>query len=219
MDWKITGEYFMGCTCTSQVHWPIDGSMRDSNGACESISVFRISEGFYWESDLSGVKFAVLNVFPAKLSTSSWVMGIIVDEEASPVQEAAIEAMMRGVEGGPMTSLRGMIGEYMGTDRGGIGYLDGESLFGAIEGRGSFTYKPSLVDGKPVPAPSAMWTFADEYKVGRSQGRITAFGRNFALDYGEYGRFSFNNEHTGMEREFRPSRITGVYGRGNLGKP
>lgn len=219
MDWKIAGEYFMGCTCRSQVHWPMDGSMRDSNGACDSISIFRVSEGFYWDSDLAGAKFAVLNVFPPKLSTASWSMGIVVNDELSPVQGAAIEAMMRGVEGGPMSSLRGMIGEYIGTDRGGVGYLEGPSLFGAVEGRGSFTYTPELVDGKPVPAPSAMWTFADEYKIGRSKGRITAFGRNFSVDYGEYGRFSFNNEYTGMEREFRPSRITGVYGRGGFGNP
>lgn len=213
MEWKVSGEYFMGCTCTSEVHWPIDGSMRDRNGACESVSVFRIHEGFHWDSDMAGVKFAVVNVFPKKLSTSAWHMGVIVDVGLSLGQMNGVEGMMRGTEGGPMSAVAGMIGEYIGTDQGGVGYLEGNHLFAAIEGRGSFTFSPTIVDGEPLRAPSAMWVFAEDYKIGRSDGRITAFGRNIAMSYGEYGRFSFNNEYTGMEREFRPSRISGVYGK------
>ena len=213
MEWKVAGEYFMGCTCTSQVHWPIDGSMRDGNGACESVSVFRINEGFYWDLDMAGAKFAVVNVFPQKLSTGAWHMGMIVDDRCSMGQIAGVEGMMRGTEGGPMSAVASMVGDYIGTDQASIGYLEGAHLFAAIEGRGSFTFSPTIVDGEPLPAPSAMWVFAEDYQVGRSNGRITAFGRNIAMNYGEYGRFSFNNEYTGMEREFRPSRIAGVYGR------
>ena len=123
------------------------------------------------------------------------------------------EIVASGRLGRPMSAVASMVGDYIGTDQASIGYLEGAHLFAAIEGRGSFTFSPTIVDGEPLPAPSAMWVFAEGYKVGRSEGRVTAFGRHINMDYGEYGRFSFNNEYTGMEREFRPSRIAGVYGR------
>jgi hypothetical protein len=216
MGWRIEGEYFMGCTCTAQVHWPIDGSMNDRNGACDSVSVFRITTGTYADEDLTGLKFAVLNFFPARLSTGTWHMGMVVDPDANDAQTTALEYIMRGIEGGPMSAVARMIGDYMGSDQGSIGYLEGERLFGAVEGRGSFTFTPTLEDGKPILAPSAMYVFAEHYKVGRSAGRVTAFGRSFTTDYGEYGTFSFSDANTGMEREFRPSRITGVYGTGSF---
>lgn len=215
MDWRIAGDYLMGCTCTRDVHWPIDGSLSDANGACRSVSAFRIAEGNYWEADLAGMSFAVFNFFPPKISSGDWQMGIVIVERASNQQVAGIEAIMRGTEGGPMSAVASLIGEYIGTDHGSIGWLEGERPYVAIEGRGHFTFFRTMVDGKPAPAPSAMWTFAEGYEIGRSEGRLSAFGRSFQTAYGEYGRFSFHSENTGMEREFRPSRLGGLFGREN----
>lgn len=214
MDWKAAGEYFMGCTCSGRVHWPIDGSMNDQNGACDSVSIFRFNEGFYDAIDLAGVRFAVFNFFPPKISSGNWRMGLVIDSGATDEQAAAVEPIMRGVEGGPMASVGMMIGDYMGNDRSSIGYLEGDRLFGVVEGRGNFTFRATMENGEPVLAPNAMFVFAEDYRIGRSEGKATAFGRAFTLNYGEYGRFSFNSNNTGMEREFRPSRIAGVYGPG-----
>lgn len=218
MDWRVSGEYLMACTCTRDVHWPIDGSLSDSNGACTSVTAFRIREGHYWDSDLSGMKYAVFNFFPARISTGDWQMGVVLEEDAGYGQTMGIEAIARGTEGGPMSALAGLIGEYIGTDRGAIGWLEGERPYLAIEGRGHFTFFPTLVDGVPVQAANSMWVFAEQYRIGRAEGRLTAFGRTLSAAYGESGTFSFTSENTGMEREFRPSRLGGIFGLSDRGK-
>lgn len=215
MDWRVAGEYFMGCTCSRQIHWPIDGSLSDANGACNSVSVFRFTEGQFGRADLTGVKFAVFNFFPPRISSGDWQMGIVIHDDASDAQSACVESIMRGQEGGPLSSLAELIGDYIGTDRGSIGLLEGLGRMAAIEGRGHFAFFPSLKAGQPIPAPSAMWTFAEHYEIGRSDGTLTAFGIQWSADYGEYGQFSFSSKNTGMEREFRPGRLGGIYGHAN----
>ena len=203
----------MGCTCKADVHWPIDGSLRDGKGACNSISVFRINRGTYHDADLEGVTFAIFNFFPPKLSTGAWQMGLALEHSAADNQAAAVETIVRGVEGGPFAAAGYMVGDYMGSDRAWVRYDTGERSFGEVEGRGRFVFQPTLdISGKPVLASNAMFAFAEGYKIGRSQGNIHSFGKSFAVDYGEFGTFSFNDETTGVEREFRPSRITAVYG-------
>lgn len=215
MTWRCAGEYFMGCTCSRDIHWPIDGSLSDANGACRSVSVFRLGSGEFGRYDLSGLKFAVFNFFPPKISSGDWQMGVVVDDHASDGQVACVESIMRGQEGGPMSSLAELIGDYIGTDRASIGLLEGLGKMAAIEGRGHFAFFPTLQDGRPVPAPSAMWTFAEHYEIGRSDGTLSGFGVTWSAEYGEYGQFSFNSEMTGMEREFRPGRLGGIYGHAN----
>jgi hypothetical protein len=213
MKWRVSGEYVMACTCTGDVHWPIDGSLRDGTGACESVAVFRLDSGDYHGEALDGLTFAIFNFFPTKLSSGSWEMGIVVDQSAGDVRTAGIEAIVRGVEGGPFGAVGFLVGDYLGTDLAGVRYLEGGSPYGDIEGRGRFVFQPTLdSEGQPVLAPNGMFAFAEGYKIGRAQGKVRAFGRAFAVDYGEFGRFSFNDETTGVEREFRPSRITAVYG-------
>jgi len=213
MKWQISGEYTMGCTCKRDVHWPIDGSLRDRNGACDSVAVFLLSSGVYHGSDLAGVTFAAFNYFPKKISSGNWQMGIVMDRKAGDAQVAAVEAIVRGVEGGPFGATGHMVGDFMGTDLAGVEYSSGERPYGNVEGRGHFVFRPTLDSaGEPVQAPNAMFVFAEGYKIGRAQGNIRAFGKTFSVDYGEFGKFSFNDEITGIEREFRPSRITAVYG-------
>lgn len=212
MDWRIAGDYLMACTCTREIHWPMDGSMSDANGACSSCSVFRIETGDYWGENLAGLMFAVFNFFPPKISTGDWQMGIVLEESVTDQQAAAVEAVMRGREGGSMAAVAGLIGDYIGTDQGSIGWLEGDRPYVAVEGRGRFTFFPTRREGQPIPAPNAMWAFAEHYEIGRAQGHLSAFGHAFQADYGEYGKFSFNANNTGMEREFRPSRLGGLFG-------
>lgn len=214
MYWRVTGQYVMGCTCKSEVHWPIDGSMSDRNGACRSVSVFRFDDGLYEDADLTGVKFALVNFFPERISKGDWQMGIVADSKASDAQASAVQDILRGEEGGPFSSVASMIGDFIGMDRGVIGYTQGEHPSADLGGRGSFNFHPTLVDDEPVLAPNAMFVFAEQYRIGRSIGKASVFGVNFALDYGEFGLFSFSSDNTGMEREFRPTRIAGVYGEG-----
>ena len=209
----MSGEYVMGCTCKGDVHWPIDGSLRDGTGACASVAVFRIEQGTYHGADLGDATFAIFNYFPPKISTGPWQMGVVVDRGAEDAQIAAIETVVRGVEGGPFGAAGFMVGDYMGTDLAWVRYDSGERPYGEIEGRGHFVFRPTLDRaGEPVLAPNAMFAFSEGYKIGRAQGSLRSFGKGFSVDYGEFGTFSFNDEITGVEREFRPNRITAVYG-------
>lgn len=213
MRWQISGEYIMGCTCKADVHWPIDGSLRDGTGACDSIAVFSIDGGDYRGANLRGITFALFNYFPPKISTGAWQMGVVVDYDAEDSQVAAIETIVRGVEGGPFGAAGYMVGDYIGTDLAWVVYSNGERPYGQIEGRGHFVFRPTLDGaGEPVPASNAMFAFSEDYKIGRAEGNLRSFGKAFSVDYGEFGTFSFNDETTGVEREFRPSRITAVYG-------
>lgn len=198
MAYTLRGSYVAVCNCTGLCPCPVDGKPSSDSGECYGALTFDVREGNLDGTDLSGVKFALLNYFPSNLTAGNWRVGIVVDEGASDEQAQATERIVKGDEGGPFGEFVPLIGEYVGMQRARLTVSDGDNPSTSIGGVGDLTMELLRgPDGTPTTVRNAMFGFAPEFKVGKGSGTFETFGSRHEGSYGETADFEFSTETEG----------------------
>jgi hypothetical protein len=204
MKWNLSGTYLSVCTCKSDTHWPIGGTMSDSNGPCNGCAIFTV-DGTFHDIDLNGIQFAIYNMFPARLSEGEWIVGLVVGKGADDDQAQSIERIITGANGGPFATFSGMVGEYLGKDMAPVELILGNRISASVGGRTNVRFEPSMNDdGTPVEGRNAMYPFTNGFRIGKGTGRSMAFGVGFEANHGELATFAFTDETLAMEAGFGP---------------
>ena len=195
MAWRIAGSYVATCSCNLICPCPVDGKPTSDDGECKGFIVFSVKDGNLDDTDLSGVNFALYNLFPSNLTAGNWTVGIVVDDGASDEQADALERILKGEEGGPFGELANFYGNYAGMERDSVTYSDGDSPSASI-GDVSETTFDALTgpDGSPTTVKGTMFGFAPEYTIGRGNGKSDRFGLSFDPNYAEAADFEFASE-------------------------
>ena len=120
MSWRMAGTYVASCNCQLICPCPTDNPPTGPGGECRGLAVFGIANGNLDDVDLSGTTFALCNLFPSNLTAGNWKLGVVIDENASDAQAAAIERVVHGDEGGLFAELSGLFGEWLGVERAGV---------------------------------------------------------------------------------------------------
>ena len=96
--WHITGDMVLSCNCA----WgcPCQFNALPTHGQCEGPGFWQIHEGHYGETSLNGMVFAATYYWPGAVHEGNGTMQLIIDEQATPEQRAAIIAMSSGTQGG-----------------------------------------------------------------------------------------------------------------------
>jgi hypothetical protein len=196
MAWRMAGTYVATCNCNLVCPCPVDGPPTTPDGQCLGVGVFHVEDGNLDDTDLSGVDVALVNLFPSNLTAGNWKLGIVVDESASDEQANAIERIVKGDEGGPFADFAALTDEWLGMERGGVSFSDGDRPTGSITGV-DFTFEP-------LPGPegsnaqttvrNALFGFAEEVRMGKSSGHLDALGIEFDAIYGETADYEFASE-------------------------
>ena len=195
MAYTIAGTYVAACNCKLVCPCPVDGPPTGANDECIGSAVFAIRRGNLDDVDLSGVNFAFYNHFPSNLSAGNWKVGIVVDEGASDEQAQALERIVSGQEGGPFGEFAALVGDYLGMERAGVTFSDGDTGSGEVAGKTRFSFEGFRgLDGSPTTERNAMFGFAPEFRIGRASGQSNAFGLSFDASYGEMAEFEFSTE-------------------------
>ena len=102
--WRISGEYFESCNC--EVLCPCllsRAKARPTEGHRDVVVAFDVRQGVYGDTDLAGTR-AVLAIYtPGAMADGGWTVATYVDERATPAQRTALEAILSGRSGGPLT--------------------------------------------------------------------------------------------------------------------
>jgi hypothetical protein len=116
--WSIKGEYSEACSCRYLCPCVTSNAMGEaSEDFCDFAMTYRIDAGRYGNVDLGGVTFAVVAQSKKIMAAGGWIVGVIVDAQASGEQVDAITAIASGGAGGPLAVLSPMIGEFRGVER------------------------------------------------------------------------------------------------------
>jgi hypothetical protein len=195
MAYRLTGTYVAACDCSLFCPCPADGPPTGKDGQCHGSIVWQVREGNLDGTDLSGVDFALFNLFPSNLSAGNWKIAIVVDEGASDEQALALERIVSGKEGGPFGDFVPLIGEYLGMERAPVQFTGGDSPSASVGDTTRFSFEPARGgDGSPTTVKNAMFGFAPEYQIGKASGSSSAFGLGFDATYGESAEFEFSSE-------------------------
>ena len=94
IDWYVEGLSFGNCICNHSC--PCQFEDRPTYGNCQGFEVLRIDEGHFADTDLGGLKVALLYSWPGAIFEGNGEMQTIVDERADEAQRAALAAIMVG---------------------------------------------------------------------------------------------------------------------------
>jgi hypothetical protein len=97
--WEISGTVLVGCNC--DYGCPCNFNASPTSGDCEGGWVWRIDKGRFDDVELDGLTLAVFADWPKAIHDGGGKAVALYDERADERQREALEALLRGREGGP----------------------------------------------------------------------------------------------------------------------
>jgi len=183
-DWALKGELVLSCNCTVFCPCVLSlGNHPPTEGYCQTWAGFRIDQGHYGETDLSGLNLGLVMEIPGYMSRGNWTVGLFLDERASIYAEKAIGKIFSGKAGGTTGLLSILVGDFLGIQRVPVTY--------EVEGKTRIFQIPKIIDGAVTPIPggdrggdtvitNSQYWIAPEIIVAKSdKSRMRAFGRNW----------------------------------------
>lgn len=122
-SWSLNGEYMEACSCDFLCPCITQNSTTPATHEfCKVAMTFEVAKGHFGTTDLDGVRFAVIAQSKAVMSQGDWALGVIVDEQATDAQVAAIAAIASGQVGGPLAGFAPLVSDFRGVTRAPIAF-------------------------------------------------------------------------------------------------
>ena len=96
IDWYIEGISFGNCNC--DYGCPCQFEADPTHGNCRGFEALQIEKGHYAETNLAGLKIAMLYAWPGLISEGKGELQAIIDENADADQRYALETVLHGKE-------------------------------------------------------------------------------------------------------------------------
>lgn len=96
VGWYVEGIEFGNCNC--RYGCPCQFEDLPSNGNCQGFEVVRIDKGYFGDTDLSGLKVALIYAWPGPIFEGNGEMQAIIDERADAAQREALKTIVHGGE-------------------------------------------------------------------------------------------------------------------------
>lgn len=94
IDWRIKGLEFVNCNCDPGC--PCQFMSRPTHGDCQALAAVKIEEGYFGETRLDGLSFAMTLKWPGAIHEGNGQAQAFVDERATPEQREAVMAILSG---------------------------------------------------------------------------------------------------------------------------
>ncbi len=113
--WWARGLLFESCNCQVVCPGHVHFSQSCTHERCIGYWALRFDEGRYGDTSLDGVRAVVAFECPQLMIAGDWTEVLLIDQEASPDQREAVEAILRGDAGGPWEVLARFVSEWLPT--------------------------------------------------------------------------------------------------------
>jgi hypothetical protein len=151
MAYEIEGKLLEVCSCN--VLCPCWVGEDPDNGTCDSVLAWHVDRGRIEDVDVSGLTLGLSAHIPGNVLTpASWKVAVVVDDQATDEQQAALLKVFTGQLGGAIADFAALIGEVVSVERAPITFTVEEGMgrlkFGEIA---DTTMKPYTgATGKPT---------------------------------------------------------------------
>lgn len=113
--WWARGLLFENCNCQVVCPGHVHFSQNCTHERCIGYWALRFDEGHYGGTRLDGTRAVVAFECPQLMIAGDWTEVLLIDDEASPDQRAALEAILQGDAGGPWEVLARFVSEWLPT--------------------------------------------------------------------------------------------------------
>ena len=100
--WLFKSETYDNCNCA--INCGCQFNLPSTHGYCQSAFVGNIVEGHFNQTPLAGLKWAALYKWPGEIKDGKGRRQIVIDERADDVQRRALESIVSGDEGKPLSN-------------------------------------------------------------------------------------------------------------------
>ena len=115
MSYRLEGSILEVCNC--RVLCPCWIGEDPDQGTCDSVLAYHFDRGTVEGVDVSGLTLALIAHIPGNVLKGGFRVVVVMDDQATPEQEAAVLRAWRGDLGGPMKDLSRLIGEVLAVER------------------------------------------------------------------------------------------------------
>lgn len=114
--WSLKGDWFDVCSCN--IACPCEFAQVPTDGKCQGVLAYRINEGTFGDTDMSGLNVIVIMRFAGDLwaGEAKLTCGLLVDDRASQTQVEAVGAIFGGAAGGWPAAFAQSIGDFRGVE-------------------------------------------------------------------------------------------------------
>lgn len=137
MGYRLEGKMLEVCTC--EVICPCWVGRDPDGGTCQGAIAYHFTSGEVNGVDVSGLTLGLVAHIPGNVLQGNWRVVVLIDENATPEQEAALVEVFTGKAGGPVADVAGLVGEIVDLQRVPI-------TFDITEGTGRFEAGPVRAD-------------------------------------------------------------------------
>lgn len=124
VPWQLKGELIANCNCTVFCPCALSlGHHPPTEGYCQTWFGVRIDDGQWGDASLKGLNVGLLVDIPHLMREGNWDLGIYLDERAEPTAAEGLERIFSGNAGGSTGLIRLLTGNYLGTQRVPIEYV------------------------------------------------------------------------------------------------
>ena len=204
-QWAFKSETYDNCNC--EVNCGCQFNLPSTYGYCQSAFVGSVVEGYFNDTPLAGLRWAALYKWPGEIAQGNGQRQIVIDERADGAQRAALEAIVSGEAGAPLSSFFSVFASTCSEFF--------ETLFSPIDLEANFDQRTARVDipgvltsrGTPIineftgepfhialarPRGSFECTYAD---IGRGTTSVTGgFEMAFENSWAHYCVHHFNQD-------------------------
>jgi hypothetical protein len=102
-QWLFKSETYDNCNCA--VNCGCQFNLPSTHGFCQSAFVGHIVAGHFNDTQLNGLNWAGLYKWPGEIADGNGQRQIVIDERADSAQRKALEAIISGEAGAPLSNL------------------------------------------------------------------------------------------------------------------
>jgi len=96
VDWYIEGMAFGNCNCNYGC--PCQFEDLPTHGNCKGFETLQIKKGHFGDTDLAGLRTAVIYAWPGPIFEGKGQFEAIIDQRANAPQRKALETVLQGGE-------------------------------------------------------------------------------------------------------------------------
>jgi hypothetical protein len=195
MAWHIRGRYVENCNCDVICPCTWSNLSRPATGDdCRAVLAFDVEQGDVDGVDVSGHIVVLAIQTPKLMVEGNWKAGLLIDQDATDEQIAALTKVFTGEIGGPMAGLAPLIGEFLGVEQtaidlaaAGNGWtlrVGGDTELGGLPASGPANDEPVALTGisahpagptlTVTPSTSVRWSLLGIDYAGEDRSGFTA---------------------------------------------
>jgi hypothetical protein len=196
MTWSVEGTYIEACNCEAAC--PCIFLSPPTEGECSVLVGWHIDKGRHGDAVLDGLNAALIAFAPGNMKDGQWKVALYLDNRGDNKQQAALQGIFSGADGGHIANLGPLIGQVLGARPAKISFsesahrqyrfeVDGAASteIVAIQGQGGGTTEIkgqplAISPGQPVTVSRSTHLKIDDFGIKCDVGGRNGFFAPFA---------------------------------------